>query len=426
MKELVKRADQVLSPVLGHYSQLEVAFGKGCYLYDYNNEPYLDFATGIGSAVTGHCHTDVVNAIKTQAETLIHACAGVVYYEPNIALAEQLGGILGAGLTSVFFTQSGTEAVEAAIKLAKFTFGKQGILAFKGAFHGRSLGSLSITTSKIKYQEGYLPLLPNTYFFDYPYCYRCPWQKENHTCELFCLKNLELQLSKLSAELAAVIIEPILGEGGYVPLPKQFLTGLKALTKKYGILLILDEVQTGFAKTGEWFCFQKENIEPDIICLAKGIASGLPLGACIAKPELMAKWKTGAHGSTYSGNPVCCQASLATIKVLENVLPNIKKLNEIAEKILYDELTDYPFLGDLRIQGLMIGLEFVKDKSTKEPYPELVKSIMTKCLENKLIVISSGLFDNVIRLMPPLIINEADLKKGLMILVKVIKNSNGN
>ena len=421
MKDLVKRADKVLSPVLGHYSKLEVAYGRGCYLYDFHDQPYLDFATGIGAAATGHCHPEVVKAIKAQAETLIHANTGVVYYEPNIALAEELGQLLGAGLNSMFFTQSGTEAVEAAIKLAKYTSGKPGILAFKGAFHGRSLGSLSITTSKLKYQEGYFPLLSNMHFFDYPYCYRCPWQKERSTCNLFCLEKFADYLPKISAELGAVIIEPVLGEGGYIPLPLGFLKGLREITEQQKVLLMLDEVQTGFGKTGAWFSFQKEAIEPDVVCVAKAIASGLPLGACVATSELMAKWTTGAHGSTYSGNPVCCQAALATIRVLKKALPNVTQLNQIAVEILSSNLKDYPYLGELRENGLMIALEFVKDKSTKEPYPELVKKVMVECLSNRLIVVSSGLFDNVIRLIPPLIITEGELRNGLEILIEAIK-----
>ncbi len=423
MKSLKQKADQFLSPVLAHYTEIEIKSGKGVYLYDFNNKPYLDFTSGIGVTSTGHCHSQIVKAIQKQAKLLIHACAGIVYYEPNINLAEKLSEILGSNLNSVFFTQSGSEAIESAIKLAKYTTKKSGILAFKGAFHGRTLGALSITTSKVKYQDGYHPLLAEMQFFPYPYCYRCPFEKKPENCNLSCLANLEAQL-QTSPNIGAIIIEPILGEGGYVPLPPNFLKKLREITSKNNILLILDEIQTGFGKTGTWFAFQKEDIIPDIIALAKGIASGLPLGACVANKTLMQKWTTGAHGGTYSGNPISCSAGIATIDVLKTKINKVNKLSKITKKYLTANLQNHPFIGDIRVTGLMIGLEFVKDKISKDPYPDLVQKIREKALEKQLIIISCGLYDNVIRLIPPLTITKKELLTGLEILVKVINEFN--
>lgn len=419
----LNRANKVLSPVLGHYTSIEIEKGSGNYLYSTDNKKYLDFSSGIAVASTGHCHPKVVKAIQNQAATLIHACAGVVYYDQNISLAEKLSEIVGNGLNSVFFTQSGSEAVEASLKLAKYVTKKHKILAFQGAFHGRTLGSLSVTTSKMKYRQGYEPLLEGISFFPYPYEYRCPWNSSNpEECSEKSVEALEVYFSTLDDNYAAVIIEPILGEGGYVPAPIPFLKKLRELCDQRNILLIFDEIQSGMGRTGSWFNFQKINVVPDILTVAKGIASGLPLGACIASKELMSKWMTGAHGGTYGGNPVTCAAGLATIDVITEILPKINELNTIALTTLRTSLSDHPFVGDIRGEGLMIGIEMVKDKNTKEPNPELVSTVMKECLEKELIVVSCGLYDNVIRLMPPLIIDEVTLKIGLEKLNHVITN----
>lgn len=418
----LERANQALSSVSSHYTQLEIVRGEGCYLYDAQGRGYLDFSSGVGVVSTGHCHPKVVKAIQDQAATLIHACIGVVYYDPPIRLAEKLGQILGPGLDSVFFVQSGSEAIESAIKLAKYITKKHKIVAFKGGFHGRTLGALSLTTSKEKYRDGYAPLLEGVQFFPYPYCYRCPWGKDSASCEVFCKEELTAYFDQLDNQVAAVIIEPILGEGGYTSAPEAFLKHLHALCKEKGILLIFDEIQTGFGKTGHWFAFQKLGIVPDIIALAKGIGSGLPLGACVASKTLMSQWTPGAHGGTYGGNPVTCAAGVATLEVLESHLENISTLGKKAFSFLQDQLRQSPAVGDLRAEGLMIGIEFIKPH-TKEPNPEFMKQVMGHCLEKGLIVISCGLHDNVIRLVPPLVIDEDTLIKGLTILTEVIRGN---
>jgi 4-aminobutyrate aminotransferase len=403
---IVGRADKVLSPVLGHYTRLEVTSGKGVYLYGADGKAYMDFASGIAVASTGHCHPQVTAAIQKQAETLIHACAGVVYYPQNVELAEQLGALLGHDLTSVFFCQSGTEAIEASLKLAKYVTKKPGILAFTGGFHGRSLGALSITTSKAKYKEGYEPLLPHTHYFPYPYMLH-ETKSEDQLCQ-----ELEAFIDGLPDTVGAAIIEPILGEGGYTPAPTTFLKQLRASCNKKNMLLIFDEIQTGFSRTGAWFDFQTHQVVPDIIALAKGMASGMPLGACVSRPDLMNKWTTGAHGGTYGGNPVSCAASLATINVLKENLPTIAKKSELAKNILVSELSKHPKVADIRIKGLMIGVEFHK--------AEDIKPIMEACLKHNLIVVSCGIYDNVIRLIPPLTITEQELSQGIRIFTEVV------
>ena len=418
MMQLVERANTVLSPVLGHYTQLEIERGEGPYLIDFEGNRYLDFGAGIAVASTGHCHPKVVNAIHAQSQRLIHACAGVAYYSTNIDLADQLGKLLGQPLSSVFFTQSGTEAVEAAIKLAKYTTKKQGLISFKGGFHGRTLGALSVTTSKEKYRQGYDLPLDSVHVFPYPYFYRFDSPYNQLDSYLLALDQF---FDSLDDSIAAAIIEPVLGEGGYVPAPPEVLRKIQDHCCSRNILLIFDEIQTGFGRTGKWFSFHHTDVMPDIVTLAKGIASGLPLGACVASPELMSNWTTGAHGGTYGGNPVTCAAALATIEVVSECLPDISRLGTLALDYLNSELSNVPYVGDIRGQGLMIGIELVRDSHTQMPASDFTKDVMNRCLENKLIVLSCGIEDNVLRLMPPLIVSEDTLMNGLSILVQQLK-----
>jgi len=423
-ESLISRAEKVLSPVLAHYSNLEVAKGKGAYLISVEGRKYLDFACGISVTNIGHCHPKVVSAAMKQAESLIHACAGVAYYEANIALAEKLKEICPGNLNMSFFCQSGTEAVEAAIKLAKFVSKKQGILAFKGGFHGRTLGSLSLTTSKEKYRKPYEPLLPNIYFASYPYCYRC--EEKRDSCNIKCLKTAEAEIEKAGKDrIAAAIIEPVLGEGGYVDAPKEFMQGLRSICDKNDILLIVDEVQSGLGRTGKLFAFEYSEILPDIITIAKSLASGFPLGAVIGRNDLMKAWAPGAHGGTLSGNPVSCAAALATWDVIEkeNLIPAAEKEGRYIKEKLIKLMEKYDVIGDVRGMGLMIGVEFVKNKRSKEPNPDIVKEIMENCLKNGLVLISCGLFDQVIRFIPPLIIKKEQIDTALNIFEEALRAS---
>jgi predicted acetylornithine/succinylornithine family transaminase len=391
METLKQRGLKVLSPVLGKYfDDFEVAGGKGSYLTGVDGKRYLDFATGIACCVIGHCHPAVVAAIKKQAEKLLHVCIGVAYYEPYVKLAEELQKIVPLKKAQSFFCQSGAEAVEAAIKLAKYAAQKPGLIAFQGAFHGRTLGALSLTTSKLKYREGYEPLLPEVYVAP------------------FDLRVVEGLLK--TKKIAGVIIEPILGEGGYVVVEKTFLQGLRKLCDQYNALLIFDEVQTGVGHTGKWFACEHTGVTPDIITLAKGLAAGLPLGACLARAEIMAKWSPGAHGSTFGGNPVSCAAAIATLETIkkEKLLQNTTRLGNYLKKELSSLKAKYPRrIKDVRGLGLMLGVDF-GDSST-------VKKVMNYCLGNRLVLISTGGEGTVIRFLPALNVTKAQIDRALKI-----------
>ena len=398
--DLVKRANKVLAPVLGHYTEAPISHGKGCYLYGPENKKYLDFAAGIAVNATGHCHQLVSSAIAKQANKLIHACAGVVYYEPNIALAEKLSEITPFNNAKTFFTNSGSEAVEGALKLARYVTGKKKLVALKQGFHGRTFGALSLTSSNMKYQQGYDPILPDTIIIE---------------------KNIE-SLEKLpGAEIAAIILEPIQGEGGYIPLDKDFLAAIRDFCDKNNILLIFDEIQSGVGRTGQWFACNHFGIKPDVLLLAKGIASGMPLGAIIADASIMDKWDTGAHGGTYTGNPVACAAALATIEVIEkeNLLENATQQGAFLLVELQKLQSNYPhIIKEVRGLGLMIGVEFFD--------LDIVKTIRQKSLEQGLIVISCGAKGQVIRLCPPLIVTTEQSRISLEILKRALVSQINN
>lgn len=426
-KKNLKNLQKFLAPVLTHATFLEVARGAGRHVFTFDGQKYLDFTAGLGVTSTGHCHPLVVAAIKKQAAKLIHGCAGIVFYEPNLKLAEELAKISPAGINSFFFTQSGTEAVEGALKLARYVAKNPGIIAFTGGFHGRTLGALSVTTSKEKFRAGYEPLLGKIYFFPYPYCFKCPFGKLKYpacktTGQIGCAKELKKFFAKLKIKkIASAIIEPILGEGGYTPAPAEFLKLLRKLCSQNKILLIFDEIQTGMGRTGRWWAGEYFGVKPDILVAAKGIASGMPLGAIGAASGLMKKWRPGAHGGTYSGNPVCSAAGLATIEVIkkEKLLQNAQKIGSLILKKLKKLQKIYPFIGDVRGPGLMIGLEFVKYK--KLSAPEIVKKIKKLCLDKKLILMSSGPDDSVIRLFPALNVTVKEAETALKILKSALE-----
>ena len=411
---LLHRSTTALSKVLGHATQLQIKHGNGSYLTDYNNQRYLDFGAGIAVNSTGHCHPQVVKAIQQQAETLLHACAGVVYYDQNITLAEALGDIAGGQLNSVFFTQSGTEAVEAALKCAVYVKNKPNIVTFNGSFHGRTLGALSVTNSNPTYLERYPTAFPNRIVLEYPYFFnhRPPLNTESGY-----LNYLNHELRQLDASsIAAIIIEPFLGEGGYVPCPGSVLSCLRTWCTQHDVCLIFDEIQSGIARTGQWFYFQHHGVEPDILTSAKGIASGLPLGACVSTQAIMDQWKTGTHGGTYGGNPISCAAGIATLNVLAPIRQHIAELGDIALQQCHTALGQHPMVGDIRGTGLMIGLEFITPDGL--PNTQAVSAILADCLQHQLLVLSCGKHRNIIRLMPPLTITKDELESGLAILIQ--------
>ncbi|MCP2520056.1 acetyl ornithine aminotransferase family protein [Candidatus Aminicenantes bacterium AC-335-B20] len=423
-KELLEKDKKFVSPSYTRPYPLTVKKAHGMLIEDMDGNIFLDFTAGIAVNVTGHTHPKVVEAIKKQSEELIHMSGTDFYYAPQVLLAEKLAEIVPIkGEKKVFFGNSGTEVVEAAIKLARYYTKRPGIIAFYGSFHGRTLGSLSLTASKAVQRKNMAPFLPNVFHSPYAYCYRCIFGKEVDNCKLECISFIkEFLFSKIAPpeDIAAIIIEPIQGEGGYNIPPEKFIKAINDLAKENKILLIVDEIQSGMGRTGKWFAFEHFGIEPDIVTIAKGIASGLPLGVCVSKAEIMT-WEPGAHASTFGGNPVSCASALATIELLEKeLISNAKEMGEYMLSKLRELQKKHPLIGDIRGKGLMIGVELVKDRETKEKAKEERDKIVYKCFEKGLIILGAG--ENSIRFCPPLIIKKEDIDIGLKIFEKALSD----
>jgi 4-aminobutyrate aminotransferase len=398
-----------------------VKYARGIYVEDGTGKRFMDFSSGLATANIGHNHPKVVEAIKKQADSLIHSGC-IFYYEPLVALPKMLKNITPRGIDMFFFSNSGAEAVEGALKLARFSTKRQGIIAFTGCFHGRTFGAMSLTTSSIRYRRNYQPFVPSIHHSPYPYCFRCFFGQKADTCGMDCFENLERVFKHIvhPEEIACIIIEPVLGEGGYVVPPREFLRKLRALCDRWGILLIFDEVQSGIGRAGRWFASEHFDIIPDIMTIAKGIASGMPLSAVASRKEIMTEWPPGAHGTTFGGNPVSCAAAIATLKAIEEegLLENAGLVGGYALERLKAMENKYPCIGDVRGLGLMIGIEFVKDG---KPLTEGLKKMLDYCLEKGLILIECGVDKNVIRLAPPLIVKKEEMEKGLDILEEAIR-----
>ena len=407
-KRVLERDAKVMSPSYTRDYPLVAKRGRGAVVEDVDGNTFLDFAAGIAVCSTGHCHPKVVEAIQKQAAELIHMSGTDFYYESLPQLAERLVRTMpGAEHKRVFFGNSGTEAVEGAIKLARYTTRRDKLIAFYGAFHGRTMGSLSLTASKSSQRRGFGALLSGVEHIHYPYAYRCAHGHDPQTCGAEILEMLENDMFKRlfdPEDVAGIIIEPIQGEGGYIPAPKFFLQELQRICRNHGIMLILDEVQSGMGRTGKWWAYEHAGIEPDIITTAKGIASGMPLSAFIAKESVM-KWGSGAHGSTFGGNPVSIAAALATMDLLESqYIENARHMGDY----LFGRMADWPrkfkVVGDVRGRGLMIGIEIVRDQRTKEKAADLRNAIVDLAFHKGLLVLGAG--ENSIRLSPPLLIDE--------------------
>ncbi len=406
---IIARDHAVLSPSYTRGYPLVAARGEGAIIEDVDGNRFLDCNAGIAVVAAGHCHPRVVKAIQKQAETLIHMSGTDFYYENMVTLAEKLAKLAPGGSAvprRVYFGNSGTEAVEAAIKMARYHTGRDKFIAFFGGFHGRTMGSLSLTGSKSVQKKGFGQMLGGVHHIPYAYCYRCAYGKQVETCSVECVKVLEDTLFRTilpANEVAAILVEPIQGEGGYVVPPQKFMDELRRVAEKHGILLMFDEVQSGMGRTGKmWAADHFKDAIPDILTVAKGIASGLPLSATIAKTQYM-QWTPGAHASTFGGNPVACTAALATIELLEESL--IENAATVGAYML-NRLREWPrrfrSVGDVRGMGLMIGFELVKDQATKERNPELRDKLERKAFERGLLILGCG--QNTIRLCPPLVI----------------------
>jgi 4-aminobutyrate aminotransferase len=382
--------------------------GQGLMVEDMDGNTFLDFAAGIAVCSTGHCHPEVVRAIQEQAATLIHMSGTDFYYPGMPQLAERLARVApGKEAKRVYFGNSGAEAVEAAIKLAKYHTKRDKLVAFHGAFHGRTMGALSLTASRAVQRKGFGTLLSGVFHMPFPDTYRGTYGVRPECASADCLSYLENELFRRRVdpdEVAAIFIEPIQGEGGYLVAPAEFLQGLDRICRKYGILLVADEVQCGMGRTGKWWAVEHSGVEPDIICSAKGIASGMPLGAVIARASVM-DWTPGAHASTFGGNPVCIAAALATMDLLEQeYIANTGRMGEFIFNRLADWRERHKIVGDVRGKGLMIGIEIVRNQRTKEKAPDLRNRLVQMAFHKGLLVLGSG--DTTLRLMPPLMVNE--------------------
>lgn len=414
-----------ISPVWGRAvaETLVAERGEGAYLFTSDGRKLLDFTCGIGVTNTGHAHPKVVQAIQAQAAKIIHSQANIAYHRPMLELVDELVPLVPAGLDSFYFSNSGAEITEGAVKLAKQATGRPNIIVFSGSFHGRTHLTMSMTTSKTIYRGGYQPLVPGIFVTPYPYAYKFGWDEDATTD--YCLKELKYLLKSQTApqETAAIIIEPVLGEGGYVPPPARFMQELRELCTHYGILLIADEVQSGFGRTGKWFGIQHFSAPPDIMTMAKGIASGLPLSGLCASPELMKKWTPGSHGGTFGGNVIACAAGVATVQAMreEKMVENAQQMGNVLMTGLRKLQEDHPEIGDVRGLGLMIATEFTTD--THEPFTDRAKAVTKAALSEDLMLLTCGTYDNIIRWIPPLIVNEGQVKDALGMFERALVKS---
>jgi 4-aminobutyrate aminotransferase len=424
--DLAALAADNLTPVLGRYFERSWSRGEGHRLFDTDGRAYLDFANGIAVSVLGHRNPRVTAAIHAQVDRLIAPMAAVGYAEPTVRLARELARTLPDPIDSVFFLNSGSEAIEAALKLARRVTGRPGIVAFRGAFHGRTFGATSITSSNPNYRQGYEPLLPSVYLSQFPSVYRDFGGDEERAVAVAFRHLRDLFHSTISPdEVAAIVIEPVLGEGGYVPAPPAFLQILRRVCDRHGILLVADEVQAGYGRTGRMWAFEQAGIVPDIVCIAKAIANGLPLSAIASSKALMERWGRGAHGSTFGGNPVSCAAGLAVLEEIQerNLVANAAARGaELTDGLLAIAARD-PRIGDVRGPGLMVGLEFVKDRATREADGDLCEAVLQGCADEGLLVLSCGVAHNVIRWIAPLDVTREEIVEALAIFGRVLAST---
>jgi 4-aminobutyrate aminotransferase len=420
----------VVPGVWARYTDLDIDHGDGSWLITRDGKRYLDYTSGIGVTNTGHAHPRVAAAVATQAGKLLHGQQNIVYHEPGLRLHERLTGLLAGGPWQAFLANSGTEAVEAAVKLARAATGRPAVVGFRYGFHGRTAQSMALTSAKAAYRSPFEPLPGTTYLADFPYCYRAPagpHRPEACTCDWEARLDLLFHQVVEPERVAAIIVEPVIGEGGYIVPPTTFLPRLRDLTRTHGILLVADEIQTGFGRTGRFFAVEHVDVEPDILIMAKGIASGLPLAGFVARRELLDRWSPGQHGGTYGGNVVCCAAALATLDVIadEGLVANAVARGTQLLAGLRALAPRHPAIGDVRGLGLMAALELVDagagDGGTpagdgRTPDGELAKRVLRAALDRRLLLLSAGPYGNVVRIIPPLVTtaDEIDLALGIL------------
>jgi 4-aminobutyrate aminotransferase len=413
-----------LSPILKQATPVLAVRGEGVHLYDEAGRRHLDFTAGIGVTSTGHCHPRVVKAAQDQVATLIHGQYTTVMHRPLLRLTERLGEVLPEGLDTLFYLNSGSEAVEAAIRLARHATGRQNIVVFHGSFHGRTMGAASLTTAGTKFRAGIGPLMPGAAVAPFPQAYRYGWSEEEAT--RFALKELDYLLATVSPpqDTAAFIVEPVLGEGGYVPAPPGFLEGLRERADRHGGLLIIDEVQTGFGRTGRFWGHQHSGVRPDVLITAKGLASGFPLSAIAAPSELMSRAWPGSQGGTYGGNAVACAAALATLDVIqdEGLVANAAEMGLRLKEGLRKVASAHPAIGDVRGLGLMVGSEFGTGDA---PDADAAQRAQRAAGERGLLLLTCGAHGNVVRMIPPLVVDAAQIDEAVQIWSEAVAATSG-
>jgi len=416
-----------LSPALAKATDLVIKDGKGIYLNTVDGEQYIDFVQGIAVNALGHCDPRIVAAIQKQAETLIDASFNLVSYPTTLELAERLAEVSPGDLGVTFFSNGGSEANDGALKLAKAVTERPCIIAYKGSFHGRSIGATSITGSNAKYRKHYEPLMGGVYFAPYPNPYR--WGSngagaDEETTAKEALAELQIMFDQLVSpeDVAAIIIEPVLGEGGYVVPPKTYLQELRRITKEHGIMLIFDEIQSGFGRTGKMFASENFDVVPDIMTVGKAIAGGLPMSGIVSTPEIMSKWAPGMHGTTFGGHPICAAAALAVLDAYkeDNILDNVNKQGAYLKERLNELKAQYPVIGDVRGLGLMVALEFI-NPADRSPNADAFNKVRQYCFDNKMLILGCGVYGNGFRLATPLNVTKEELDKGLAILNDALK-----
>jgi 4-aminobutyrate aminotransferase len=426
-----------LAPVWARYTDIMVERGEGACLYAADGRSYLDFTCGIGVTNTGHCHPRVVEAIREQAGLLLHGQANIVYHRPMLELVGALREVVDPALDSFFFSNSGAEAVEASIKLARQATGRSDVIVFGGAFHGRTAGAMALTSSKGKYRGGYPNLPSGVHIAPFAYCYKCAVARAagNDTAAISqaaprdagcCgepLRQLRhmLHTETVPEDIAAILVEPVQGEGGYIVPPASFMVGLRAICDEYSILLIADEVQSGFGRTGRFFAMEHFGVTPDIMTIAKGIASGLPLSGVAARRAIMERWHPGSHGGTYGGNAVACAAAVATIQAIreERMVENAARLGDVLKSELVAVQRRHPAIGDVRGLGLMVGAELVGQGGA--PDAALCKRVLAGCRDRGLLLLNCGPYDNVVRFIPPLVVDEGQVRRAVQIFEEALE-----
>ncbi|HDL90144.1 MAG TPA: 4-aminobutyrate--2-oxoglutarate transaminase [Thermodesulforhabdus norvegica] len=426
VKSLMEKRNANVPPGPFNVTTGFVREARGAVIIDVDGREIIDFAGGIGVMNVGHSHPKVIDAIKDQAEKYVHPCFHVMMYEPYVELAERLNSLTPGDFPKMtMFANSGAEAVENAVKIARYATGRSAIICFDNAFHGRTLLAMSLTSKVKPYKFGFGPFAPEIYRMPFAYCYRCHFGLKYPSCNIVCADYLEeFFISQVAPECtAAIIAEPIQGEGGFITPPPEYFQKIKAICDKYGILLIIDEVQSGMGRTGKLFAIEHWNVVPDIITMAKSLAAGMPLSAVTGRADIMSKPHVGGLGGTYGGNPVACRAALAVLEILleDGLLQRAEVLGQKILEGMQELQKNHEIIGDVRGKGPMLAMELVRDRVTKEPATEEAKKLVQICFEKGLLILSCGAFGNVIRTLMPLVITDEQLEQGFSILDDALK-----